>query len=160
VAARFRPRGRTVDTAGGDSPIGRAFKNRTSNVQVEGEGVVTRLLADDSLWQHASAIHRSPQIRSDGPYCTQHDIAPRVRRAAERRWYTLLRRVRVERKGRYGHWTHHDRKGGTRQVGSNTEGGHISNTLWMFLGATQTIVGQYTADVGLSLNFYEKTDLR
>src|SRR6185503_13228566 len=32
---------------GDDSQLGRAFKNRTSDVQVEGEGVVTRMLADD-----------------------------------------------------------------------------------------------------------------
>src|SRR5690606_15597931 len=33
--------------ASGDSSVGRAFKDRKSNIQVEGEGVVIRLLADD-----------------------------------------------------------------------------------------------------------------
>src|SRR6185503_9667785 len=33
--------------SGDDSQIRRAFENKTSDVQVEGEGVVTRMLADD-----------------------------------------------------------------------------------------------------------------
>src|SRR5205814_4074603 len=39
--------GQNRGAAGDDNQIGRAFKNRTSNVQVEGEGSVTRILADD-----------------------------------------------------------------------------------------------------------------
>src|SRR5690349_24322165 len=31
-----------------DNAIGRAFANRTSDVQVQGDGVVTRILADDT----------------------------------------------------------------------------------------------------------------
>src|SRR4051812_49352144 len=63
---------------GDDSPIGRAFKNRTSNVQVEGEGEVTRMLADDlSGSRHQRFIVR---LKSGQTVLIAHniDIAPRI----------------------------------------------------------------------------------
>ena len=61
-----------------DSPIGRAFKNRTSNVQVEGEGVVARILADDL----AGSRHQRFVVRlaSGQTVLIAHniDIAPQV----------------------------------------------------------------------------------
>jgi hypothetical protein len=86
---------------GDDSP-GRAFSNRTSNVQVEGEGVVTRMLADDL----AGSRHQRFVVRlaSGQTVLISHniDIAPRVTELQKGDSSTLLRRVRVERKGRYG----------------------------------------------------------
>ena len=79
--------------AGDDSPIGRAFKNRTSNVQVEGQGVVTRILADDlSGSRHQRFIVR---LKSGQTVLIAHniDIAPRVAGLVKspptryRRWY-------------------------------------------------------------------------
>src|SRR4030095_11763624 len=70
--------GQNGSAAGDDSPIGRAVKNGTSNVQVEGEGVVTRILADDvSGSKHQRFIVR---LKSGQTILIAHniDIAPRI----------------------------------------------------------------------------------
>ena len=103
--------GQNGGAAGDDSPIGRAFKNRTSNVQVEGEGVVTRILADDlSGSRHQRFIVR---LKSDQTILIAHniDIAPRVaglQKGASVRFYGEY--VSNE-KGGMVHWTHHDPEG-------------------------------------------------
>ena len=90
------------------SDIGRAFKNRTSDVQVEGEGTVTRILPDDVKGQrHQRFILR---LASGRTVLIAHniDLAPRVE--------SLRRGDTVQFKGEYEwnaeggviHWTHHD----------------------------------------------------
>ena len=99
------------DAAGDDSQIGRAFKNRTSNVQVESEGVVTRILADDL----AGSRHQRFVVRlaSGQTVLIAHniDIAPRVaglQKGDSVRFYGEY--VWNEKGGRV-HWTHHDPDG-------------------------------------------------
>ena len=94
-----------------DSQIGRAFKNRTSNVQVEGGGVVTRILEDDL----AGSRHQRFIVRlgSGQTVLIAHniDIAPRVaglkegdsvRFYGECVWNAECGKV---------HWTHRDPNG-------------------------------------------------
>lgn len=94
-----------------DSQIGRAFKNRTSNVQVEGEGVVTLLLADDLAGsRHQRFIVR---LASGQTVLIAHniDIAPRVdglQKADRVRFYG---EYVWNEKGGVVHWTHHDPEG-------------------------------------------------
>ncbi|MDX6304779.1 MAG: hypothetical protein QOI77_1748 [Blastocatellia bacterium] len=98
-------------TAGGDSPIGRAFKNRTSNVQVEGEGVVTRILADDlSGGTHQRFIVR---LKSGQTVLIAHniDIAPRVAGLQKGDDIRFYGEYVWNEKGGTVHWTHHDPKG-------------------------------------------------
>ena len=94
-----------------DDPIGRAFASRTSNVQVQGEGKVIRVLADDLdgsrhqrfIVQRASGqtllithnIHIAPRI--DGL-----KAGDSVRFNGEYVWND---------KGGVIHWTHHDPQG-------------------------------------------------
>ena len=90
-----------VGATGDDSQIGRAFKNKTSNVQVEGEGVVTRMLADDlDGSRHQRFVVR---LASGQTVLIAHniDIAPR-------RFYGEY--VWNEQGGKV-HWTHHDPRG-------------------------------------------------
>jgi Protein of unknown function (DUF3465) len=94
-----------------DSPIGRAFTSRVSNVQVEGEGTVIRVLPDDLNGQrHQRFI---VQLASGQTLLVTHniDIAPRidglkvgdsVRFNGEYLW---------NEKGGVIHWTHHDPQG-------------------------------------------------
>ena len=92
-------------------PIGRAFANGASGVQVEGEGTVTRVLPDDMNGsRHQRFI---VQLESGQTLLFAHniDIAPRidgltvgdsVRFSGEYVW---------NEKGGVIHWTHHDPQG-------------------------------------------------
>lgn len=103
--------GQNGGAAGDDSPIGRAFKNRTSNVQVEGEGVVTRLLADDlSGSRHQRFIVR---LKSGQTVLIAHniDIAPRVAGLQEADSVRFYGEYVWNEKGGMVHWTHHDPDG-------------------------------------------------
>jgi hypothetical protein len=94
-----------------DSPIGRAFKNRASNVQVEGEGVVARILADDL----AGSRHQRFVVRlaSGQTVLIAHniDIAPRVAGLQEGDKVRFYGEYVWNEKGGMVHWTHHDPKG-------------------------------------------------
>lgn len=97
--------------AGDDSTIGRAFKNRTSNVQVEGEGEVTRLLDDDiSASRHQRFIVR---LKSGQTLLIAHniDIAPRVAGLQTSDKVRFYGEYVWNEKGGMIHWTHHDPQG-------------------------------------------------
>lgn len=94
-----------------DSQIGRAFKTRTSNVQVEGEGVVTRMLADDrSGSRHQRFIVR---LASGQTLLIAHniDIAPRVDALQEGDRVRFYGEYVWNEKGGTVHWTHRDPDG-------------------------------------------------
>lgn len=94
-----------------DSPIGRAFKTKTSNVQVEDEGVVTRVLADDVAGsRHQRFIVR---IASGQTVLIAHniDIAPRVEGLQEGDDVRFYGEYVWNEKGGTVHWTHHDPQG-------------------------------------------------
>ena len=103
-----QPSGHNGVAAGDDSPIGRAFKNRTSNVQVEGEGIVTRILADDL----AGSRHQRFVVRlaSGQTVLIAHniDIAPRVAGLQEGDSVRFYGEYVWNEKGGMVHWTHND----------------------------------------------------
>jgi len=97
--------------AGDDSSIGRAFKNRTSNVQVKGEGVVSRVLADDIAGsRHQRFILR---LASGQTLLIVHniDIAARVAGLKEDDRVRFYGEYVWNEKGGIIHWTHHDPEG-------------------------------------------------
>lgn len=94
-----------------DDPLTRAFKNKSSDLQVSGEGVVVKILPDD---EKGSRHQRFVLEMSSGlTILVAHniDLAPRIG--------TLKVGDRVEFNGEYEwtsqggviHWTHHDPKG-------------------------------------------------
>ena len=97
--------------SGDDSQIRRAFENKTSDVQVEGEGVVTRMLADDvSGSRHQRFI---VSLASGQTILITHniDIAPQIdglQTGDSVRFYGEY--VWNEQGGKV-HWTHHDPQG-------------------------------------------------
>ena len=94
-----------------DSQIGRAFKNRTSNVQVEGEGVVTRILADDlDGSRHQRFIVR---LASGQTVLIAHniDIAPRVTGLQDGDSLRFYGEYVWNEAGGKIHWTHKDPNG-------------------------------------------------
>ena len=103
--------GQNGGAAGDDSSIGRAFKNRTSNVQVEGEGVVTRILADDlDGSRHQRFIVR---LASGQTILIAHniDIAPRVAGLQEGDSLRFYGEYLWNEDGGKIHWTHKDPNG-------------------------------------------------
>ena len=97
--------------ASDDRQIGRAFKNRTSNVQVEGAGVVTRILADDL----AGSRHQRfvVGLASGQTVLIAHniDLAPRVSDLQEGDSVSFYGEYVWNEQGGKVHWTHHDPKG-------------------------------------------------
>jgi hypothetical protein len=94
-----------------DSQIGRAFKDGTSNVQVEGEGVVTRLLADDLEGsRHQRFI---VTLASDQTVLIAHniDLAPRIEGLQTGDSVGFYGEYVWNEQGGKIHWTHHDPKG-------------------------------------------------
>ncbi|HEY8225521.1 MAG TPA: DUF3465 domain-containing protein [Pyrinomonadaceae bacterium] len=95
-------------TASDDTEIGRAFKTRTSNVQVEGEGIVTRILADDlDGSRHQRFIVR---LTSGQTVLIAHniDLAPRIATLAEGDSIGFYGEYVWNAQGGKVHWTHHD----------------------------------------------------
>jgi len=94
-----------------NDPIARAFANRTSDVQVEGEGTVTKLLADDLKGsRHQRFI---VELASGQTLLVSHniDIAPRIESLSEGDSVRFYGEYVWNEKGGIIHWTHHDPKG-------------------------------------------------
>ena len=100
-----------VGATGDDSQIGSAFQNRASNVQVEGEGVVTRILADDLDGSRHQRFIVS--LASGQTVLIAHniDIAPRIDGLQTGDSVRFYGEYLWNEKGGMVHWTHHDPEG-------------------------------------------------
>ncbi|MDQ1557991.1 MAG: hypothetical protein QOD32_1051 [Pyrinomonadaceae bacterium] len=116
-AATERRRTATVDTerrtatVADDSQISRAFESRASDVQVEGEGSVTRVLPDDlDGRQHQRFLVR---LASGQTVLIAHniEIAPRIDGLKEGDSVSFYGEYVWNEKGGVIHWTHHDPQG-------------------------------------------------
>jgi hypothetical protein len=95
----------------GDSAIGRAFDTGTSDIQVESEGVVTRILADDLVGhKHQRFVVR---LASGQTVLIVHniDIAPRIDGLHEGDSVRFNGEYMWNPEGGAVHWTHHDPEG-------------------------------------------------
>jgi len=101
-----------VTTSGvNDDPIGRAFASRASNIQVEGEGTVIRVLPDDlNAPRHQRFI---VQLGSGQTLLITHniDIAPRINELEVGDSIRFNGEYVWNAKGGLIHWTHHDPQG-------------------------------------------------
>ena len=91
-----------------DDPIARAFASSTSNIQVEGEGTVISLLADDlNAPRHQRFI---VELASGQTLLITHniDIAPRIDRLQVGDSVRFSGEYIWNAKGGLLHWTHHD----------------------------------------------------
>lgn len=94
-----------------DSPLTDAIRNRRSNVQVQGEGSVTRVLADDTNGsRHQRFILAIP---SGDTLLVSHniDLAPRVDALAVGDTVGFNGEYEWNQKGGVIHWTHRDPRG-------------------------------------------------
>jgi hypothetical protein len=107
VRASQNPVQRSID----DDPIGRAFESRASDVQVEGEGTVVKVLPDDrNAPRHQRFI---VELASGQTVLITHniDIAPRVDGLEVGDSVRFNGEYIWNEKGGIIHWTHHDPKG-------------------------------------------------
>ena len=94
-----------------DAIIANAFSNHESNLQVSGEGVVTRLLPDDNSGsRHQKFIIR---LSSGQTLLVAHniDLAPRIRSLREGDAVQFYGEYEWNEKGGVIHWTHRDPDG-------------------------------------------------
>lgn len=103
----------TVDT---DAQLAHLFQTQTSDVQVQGQGTVTRLLADDTTGsRHQRFIL---QLASGQTLLVAHniDIAPRLNGLTVGDKVAFYGEYVYSDQGGTIHWTHHD-PGGTHVAG-------------------------------------------
>jgi len=100
----------SVNSTNGDS-ISRAFEQRQSNVQVEGEGTVSRILPDDNVGSpHQRFIVR---LGSGQTVLIQHniDLAQRIDGLKVGDTISFSGEYVWNEHGGLIHWTHHDPAG-------------------------------------------------
>jgi hypothetical protein len=98
----------TAATVSGDAVLARAFAERTSGLEVEGQGTVERLLADDTSGErHQRFIVR---LASGQTLLIAHniDVAPRVEGLQAGDWVSFKGEYVWNAEGGIVHWTHRD----------------------------------------------------
>ena len=100
-----------VDTRQADVAIEQAFANRLSDLQLAGEGIVVKLLADDN---HGSRHQRFIlRLASGRTVLVAHniDLAPRIDALKVGDTVAFYGEYEWNAKGGVIHWTHHDPRG-------------------------------------------------
>ena len=95
----------------GDDVFARAFRNRTSGIQVSGKGITTKILADDNDGsRHQRFILKLP---SGQTLLVAHniDLAPRISSLREGDSVEFNGVYEWNSRGGIVHWTHHDPEG-------------------------------------------------
>lgn len=103
--------GRSVAEASGNQQIATAFEQHQNNVQVEGQGTVSRILPDDlDGSKHQKFI---VQLVNGQTLLLAHniDLAPRVDGLSEGDQVSFYGEYEWNPKGGIVHWTHHDPDG-------------------------------------------------
>lgn len=100
-----------AELASGDSVLDTAFANRVSNIQVQGQGVVSKILPDDNEGsRHQRFIVR---LGSGQTLLIAHniDLAARISSLREGDRVAFNGEYEWNSKGGVVHWTHHDPSG-------------------------------------------------
>ncbi|MBW1646295.1 MAG: DUF3465 domain-containing protein [Deltaproteobacteria bacterium] len=106
----FHSRPRPV-AVGGNHALLQAFQQRQSNVQVQGRGVIVKVLPDDRRGRR----HQRFLVRLDDRLTVliahNIDLAPRVAKPAPGQEIAFAGEYEWNRQGGVVHWTHHDPRG-------------------------------------------------
>jgi hypothetical protein len=100
--------GFSLRTQSADSPLQNAYNNKQSNLQVQGEGVLTKILPDDLEGsRHQRFILR---LRNGQTLLVAHniDLAPRISTLRTGDTVEFYGEYEWNSKGGLIHWTHHD----------------------------------------------------
>ena len=95
----------------GDQVLAAAFENHISDLQVEGAGVVSRILADDNDGSRHQRFILN--LASGQQLLVAHniDLAPRISALREGDYVAFYGVYEWNTKGGVIHWTHHDPQG-------------------------------------------------
>lgn len=113
-----------LSSQGADGTLQAAYDNRQSGIQVQGRGVVARILPDDNEGsRHQRFILR---LDSGQTLLVAHniDLAPRVDRLRTGDTVEFNGEYEWNSKGGVIHWTHHD-PGGRHEGGWLKHGGRV-----------------------------------
>ena len=111
ISEKVSHSGSTQSPSGADAAIADAFSNHKSNLQVSGEGVIARLLADDNVGSRHQRFIIS--LRSGQTLLVAHniDIASRISSLREGDSVQFSGEYEWNEKGGVVHWTHRDPNG-------------------------------------------------
>jgi hypothetical protein len=103
-----KPRASPREFAGGDEVFARAFEQRRSNIQVEGQGVVRKVLSDDNDGRRHQRFIVA--LASGQTLLISHniDLAPRVAGLRKGDVVSFGGEYEWNPEGGIIHWTHHD----------------------------------------------------
>jgi hypothetical protein len=102
---------RSALASGSDAEFARAYQHRISNLQIEGQGTVVKVLPDDNVGsRHQRFLVR---LNSGQMLLIAHniDIAPRVASLKKNDLVRFSGQYKWNNKGGVLHWTHHDPRG-------------------------------------------------
>jgi len=108
----------------GDAKLASAYKHRTSNLQIEGQGRVVKILPDDNYGsRHQRFILR---LNSGQTLLVAHniDVAPRVLSLRINNFVRFYGQYEWNKQGGVIHWTHNDTSG-SHEAGWIEHKGHI-----------------------------------
>jgi len=98
-------------TQNADTALQNAYNNKKSNIQVQGEGIVTKILRDDIKGsRHQRFLLR---LSSGKTLLIAHniDLAPRIKKLKTKDTVAFYGEYEWNEKGGVIHWTHHDPSG-------------------------------------------------
>jgi len=107
----FKNSAQSISSSTSDNAIEKAYKNRSSDVQVNDSGTVIRLLRDDNEGsRHQKFILR---LSSGQTILIAHniDLAPRIDSISKGDTVQFYGEYEWNDKGGVVHWTHHDPRG-------------------------------------------------
>jgi len=102
-------------TQSSDTTIQKAYHNRQSDLQVQGEGVVTKMLADDLEGSRHQRFIIKISTRQTLLVSHNIDLAPRIEELQTGDTVAFYGEYEWNAKGGVIHWTHHDPSG--RHIG-------------------------------------------
>ena len=104
----------TAETLSNNSALINAYKNKKSDIFIEGSGVIKKILPDDNKGSRHQKFLVTINSEQTLLFAHNIDLAPRVENLQVNDAITFRGEYVYNPKGGVMHWTHKDRNGGTK----------------------------------------------